>query len=590
MSARDLMINDNANSFQATTLTTLNNIPTNANVRIEADTHGFNLYNQTKLNNAILYSQLETTGYTQLNPSSDSTNVVIQFANTNWVNTNDYYIMAPVTLSVTTRNHKVGTTFIQTDPILINNPAPSIGFAVTNGYTEAENLYTPKYMKFSEGVYNVGGLLNCFSKIECVGGTNNQQLGRATMYPQPYLSMLGCNVKVDEQEALIRGRIGLPISHSGFEYSSPGNVRGVAPDTLSNADHRTLKAYFEGFEALIRQCSSTYGGTPTATDTTTTYKKTFYVAIPLRMISEFYQIGKVLPPEFKHRITLQIKKNPTFIYGSDPSAILANLNTWTATIDPSAIQLYYMSQTLTPTLQEQVNIKWTNNPFVYDIMTNDPYVFQSYPYQQTIVTSYTRPNTIAIFVVANADKTYTAAGGGALLVVKANTISPWLAADGSPVTITRIRLTLSGRTPIDIDDNLITPGQYLLPGGHEQIINQYQNKSLLSITGPYAHTDTNSGSMNAGAVGKIIYIPFTPSMMWDMQDYPVDMGSVQLRLEVLTDKPLDPTNLVLNVNKTVVDQLTLDTNNKISIVSWPKRIIQTGSSTELLNKTVVPAN
>jgi hypothetical protein len=589
--SKDLTITDSANVFQATQISTLNNIPTNASVKIVGDPSGFELYKETTLENAILYSQLETSGYTQINPSTESTNVVIQFANTNWVDTRDMYIMAQVTLSVQTPNYETtGTPPVQNpiDPILINNPAQSVGFGMENSLNLLTNKFVPSYQPFSEGVYKCGGLLNCFKKIECIGGTNNQQLGRATMYPQPYLSILSTDVKVDEEEALIRGRIGMPFSHDGYESSPTSKTYGLTGDLITNANLRTIDSYFKGFEALIRQASVNYGATATIGASSSTFTNTFYVAIPLRMLGEFYQINKTLPPEFKHRLTFQVKNTPTFLYAENPTSYDDGLNIWTALIHPESLQLHYMSKTLTPTLQEQLNIKWTSNPFVFDIMTNDPYSYQGYPYQQTIVTSYTRPNTLVIFVTANKDKTWVK-GDETVAVGIANTVNSWLTAAGEPVRILRIRISLSGRTPIDIDMTLNNSGQVNMPTGHETIINSYQNKTLKSLTGPLAHMDTNAGTMNSGAVGKIIYVPFTPSMYWDMQKYPVDMGSVQLRLEVITSAPLDP-DLTLNVNKTVIDQYALDTNNKISVVTWPKRIIQTGNSTELLSKTVVPAS
>lgn len=586
---KDLTINDSANVFQATQISTLNNIPTNASVKITSDPSGFDLYKETKLENAILYSLLETAGYTQINPSTETTNVVIQFANTNWIDTHDMYLQAEVQLSVTTNNYTQAGAEKSLDPILINNPAQSIGYGIEQKLTDA-NSYVPSYTPFSEGIYKCGGLLNCFRKVECIGGTNNQQLGRATMYPQPYLSILGTDIKVDEQEALIRGRVGLPFSHDGFDYyKTDTTLNGLTGDELTNANQRTIANYFKGFEALIRQASQLYGATVTKNTGKSTFTNKFYVTIPLRMLGEFYQIKKTLPPEFKHRLTLQIENTPKVIYASDPINYNVNsVNTWKALINPQTIQLYYLSKTLTPTLQEQLNIKWTSNPFVFDIMTNDPYSFQGYPYQQTIVTSYTRPNTLAIYVTANKDKVWTV-DGNPVAVGIANTVNSWLTADGLPVKIQRIRIALSGRVPIDIDMTLNTASQYNIPTGHETIINTYQNKTLQSLSGMNAFVDTNAGTMNSGAVGKIIYIPFTPSLHWDMQKYPVDMGSVQLRLEVITDKQLDD-DLTLNVNKTIIDQYALDTNNKISVVTWPKRIIQTGSDTELLNKTVVPAN
>jgi hypothetical protein len=591
-------IPQDANSFLATTLTTLNNVPTNANIQINADVGDFDLYSQTKLQNSILYTTLESQGYTQLNSSgADLTNVVIQWANTNWVDTHDMYLMVNVEMTATAIKYfQLDTTPAYLDPIFANNPEV-IGYMLTEGAFKQETQYIP-YAKFDSGIYYAGGLLNCFTKIECVGGTNNQQLGRSTMYPQPYLSLLGSSIKVDENEAFIRGRVGMPFSNCSWNginmVANNLSILQSNGDSVTTANTRTIQSYIKGFESLVRQASAIYGGT--ASQDGKTYTNTFAVAIPLRMISEFYQIKKVLPPEFKHRMTFQVKTTPTLLYANDPDALQPATptregGTWFVKLDPSSFQIQMRTQVLTPSLQEQFNIKWQANPLVFDIATNDTWSFSSYPYQQTIVTSYTRPNTIAIMAIANQDRIINAPGVQNAIALRKNTLSPFIAADGSTVRIQRVRLTLSGRNAIDIDLTLSQSNNYMIPVGFEQIVNTLNSKCLRLYTGSDAHNDTNQGPFNSGgSLGKIIYIPFTPSQYWDINTYPVDMGSVQLRLEVITDKALHPA-IDLQVLKTVVDQYTVNSNNQLTLITWPKRVLQTGGAPPtLLNKTVVPAN
>lgn len=604
----DLIIRDgDANVAQATSISTLNNIPTNQGLTINADVKNFNLYNTTKLDNSTLYTIIENSGITQTNAGTNETAIVIQWSNSNWVNTRDYYLMAQVELSVTTPTYvvDVGTpplpTTFDLDPILINNPKYAGSIQDEFYYREDNKIAGLAYQDlknpFETGVYKAGGLLNCFSRIEPVGGSNNQQLSRASMFAQPQLSNQGLFTRVDREEALKRGVVGMPMSNDGYDFMqiNPTTIeRNTTPgySSTSNAHFRTNRGYIEGFESLIRQASFYNGATRTRSGagTTTTYTNIVNVPIPLRMISEFCATNMTLPPEFKFRFSFYIKNNPQFLYAPNVDAIVANRNIFTARIIPASLQLQYTSMSLTNPLQEQLNIKWSQNKFAFDILTTDPYQFRNYPYFETISASYVRPFQLELYAIANSDKTIKV-GNPETAVIQhyADTLSALVDAFGNEVQVQRLRFLLSGRPVLDIDLTLTSATNAFIPIGYENIINEKSRRNMQSANNAFSTELPVSGTYNSRTVGYLICIPITPNMFFDLYNYPVDQGSIQLQCQIITSAKLNE-NLTLYVNKRVVDTYTLDTNNKISVVTWPKRVVQTGSGTDILNKVVVPAN
>jgi hypothetical protein len=614
----------NANSYQASQISTLNNVPANSNLNFVSDDSDMHLYDPTTLNNKYLYSTFETADITQQNVSSgESSSIVMQFSNPNWVDTSEVFLEWPVKLTVTTpavintdHNYIV-------DPILVNNPMAALCCSANidqgsipiysynpSEYADLRQPYQPT-TTFDNGYYPNDAVIQLFSQIQVYGGTNNQPLGRTTMFQQPNLSVIGQVDKMSQDTATIWGYSGVSISScqetnqliARKELSAAGKPWKSINDnyilSTGNVSNKTTRVPFEAmqsFEKVIRMASMTSGATYIQGANSNTFTNTFVISIPMSKISEWFKANKSIPPEFRYKLTFNYYNNPVNVYTgfltklqddiqvkSDVKFFLSsNVNPATGGSLP---QLKYRSYVLNPTIQEGLNLKWSANPFTYNIESSEPYVMNNYPYNAVISTSQQRPLELMICVFAINDKQ-----DGSEQYQK-NSLVPWLDENGQAIDIKEINIYVSGKTVISYTNQSTTQNDFI-PTGFENIIARKQGQCALGYSPqPGDNQSVQRGTFTTNTLGAPIIIPIAPGMLWDNSIYPTDQGAIQLKLVINTSKKLHP-DFSITVFKKFTSQVSVDINLKTSLTEWPARIIQSqaGNTSALVQPNVIPGN
>ena len=592
---RDVPTNNigSANVYQASQISTLNNIPANSNLRFVSDDDSFHLYEPTILDNSVQYSTFETTDVTASNNAGGGStgSYTFQFNNPNWVNTSEMYLEWPVTISVTMPAVPGGATPTAPspayyDPIIVNN----------NNFISYFPVGSPAMQGcFDHGLYPDEAVIKMFKKFEVYGATNNQPLGKTTMFDQPHLSTISQIDKLSAESAMIWGQSGIGISstkQANMNIPSTGVTPSANDDFVYSTSSIGMKGRrvplqaLQSFEALVRMASTACG----ATNNANVFTNQFIVSIPLAKISEWFKTIKSVPPEFRYKLTLTYFNAPTPIYtsyvGGLPVQFLLSANT---NINP---QIKFRSFVLNPTLQEQLNLKWSRNVFTYNIETAEPYQIPArlFPYVQVIQTSQQRPLLIRICVQAIAGLATVPAAATPNTYYIPNQLVPWLDDNNAPITVTEIDVFISGKTVIRYENLSLTQGE-VLTTGFENIANVLSAKSALRYSNlPAGVERMQRGTFTTSISGAPIDLQLTPSMMWDNSAYPTDQGAIQIKVAIKCSARLN-SNFQITIYKYYTQQISVDTNLKATLTEWPARVVQNqGINSTLVQPTVIPGN
>lgn len=617
----------NANAAQATQFTTVDSIPANTNIEAVADIADMGLYPRVKLNNQFLYTHLEEIDPTTFNVGTGATSTVtFQFTLSSWTYTTDMTLELPVTISATTRaNYNAATAGNKgVDPLLINNAAAAneAAFLLTTptnqwwsaAATDNANVAPSRPgLAFSKGFYPNRAVLQLIKSAQIYGGTNNQPLGRTPMMDFPNLSTIPDIDRVGNEDGAIIGVIGAPLSNICLDAPGTGwNVDNAFPigtpitysDGRTNTSHRCNDEQMTAFESVVRMASVANGATGVyaAAGNTTTYTNSFVLSLRMGLISEFFKKNKALPPEFKFKITLVFQNNPIVMYkglqkvrGSGDTAFRFVDSDFTLAINTALRpQIKLKGLVLNAPVQNQLNLLWTNNVFTYSIETADPYVIPStsFPYQQVIQTSSQRPFLLKIVVQAirGASRTFALDGADVTTAFYQEGQSmPWVDVNLAPVKITELKVFISGKTLFQYTNYTQGNGD-LIATGFETIINTWNRRNFRKYNElPGDFERQIKGTIISGTSGFPIDIPITPGAVVDNANYPMDQGSVQIKLYIKTSAQLHP-NTQITVYKILPQQISVDANNKVSLTEWPAMVVQEGRGSVLKQPTVVPAN
>lgn len=616
----------NANVYAASKLSNLNEVPNNSNLRFAAGDESLHLYDQTILDNSTLGSTFEIVGPTQTNiqGTNRTSNYVFQYNNPNWVYNGEVFLELPVRISCTMNALTIATAATinskgYNDPILIANPLacmamnseytsdPPVDPIQLLNYNILKSSYTPTE-SFEMGFFPNQGVIQLIDSFEVYGGTNNQPLGRTTMFQQPNLSMIASDERLNDLTASISGFSGLPISNvKKFNSTSPfidqqTLPQYIGPDSFvystggpvaSRINHHSLQS----FETTVRMCSAAAGATVDTTDQnngSVTFNNSFVIAIPLSKISEWFKLNVAVPPEFRYKLTLNFLNSPITIYSGNLKDSIAATGVRHAKIslrvNPNASPvLKFRTFILNPTVQQMLNTKWSANMFTYNLETCESYQIpaSSFPYQQIIQTSQQRPLSLRICCFATRLKDTTNSLDN--VFYQPNTLVPILDANYNYMNIQEIIISISGRDIIRYtNDNLNQAG--LVPSAFEQIINLKNSQSGQNYAISPSSTQLGYwGTFSSQAFGAPIDINITPNMLWDNNYYATDQGAVQIKVTIKTPAAIHP-DFQWVILKKYTEQESIDPNNKVSITAWPARVVQSQGTSALSQPNVIMGN
>lgn len=616
-----------ANIFQASTLSNLNELPTNGNLNIKTNIDDLHLYDNTILENSVLYSTLEqanvTQGGTGPNVNSESGQYVFQFTTPNWSNNREYHLEIPVNLEV----ELPGTLYYQQDPAYINNTKAGAFYQSwtfadlwNTGNTDPNTRFkhdTSVVESFSGGFYPNEAVIQLFKSFQVYGGTNNQPLGRTSMFYQPNLTNISYG-KTSDEDATINGYSGVPLSNT-LKRGITGNYgrdnfkfpnNGLEYDTEGILTREINSKAMSSFEATVRMCSSGCGGVNIGADpkngtaerpVTMKYVNNFVISIPLYKLSEYFRLNVFVPPAMVYKITMDYFTKAVDIYtgsmlrntGDGQGLNLIQAATFKLSLDylRGTPQIKYRSMVLTPELQNQLNQRWARNVITYNMESAENVTIpgMQWPYSSTISTSSQRPLNLRICVVATRDSVLPADNVVPNVKYIANQLVPWLDNKYELINIQEITISISGKPVLSIQ-NLSGNQAGIIPTGYE-VINSVMNRrcgnGYSSISGD--DQSVRYGTFSGGGAGVPIDISITPNMIWGNGYYPTDQGAVQIKLDIRTNRPLHP-DFNISVYKLFTLQLSLDTNIKITQTEWPARVVQNQGISTLQQNSVIPGN
>ncbi len=588
-----------ANVYQGSQIATLNTIPANSNITFKADDEPFNLYVQTVLDNTYLNSTFETFSVTSSNISAtnETSSYTFQFNYPNWGNTRDAFLEWPVEIFTSTLTPPSDQDSIGPDPMNINT-------MFSLDYASANDLAYLKNANFLSGQFPNEAIIQMFKSFQVYGATNNQPLGKTTMFDQPNLSTIALMEKENNLTATINGFSGLPISSVKFRPTIFGKTAVAAnagpfdSTALGNSSPRAMMVNenaAKAFEATVRSCSRAIAGSTVAPDGTTglIFSNKVIVSIPLWKISEWFRTNKCIPPEFRFKLTLTFYNAQKTLYvGTNrsqyfPAYFYMRPNTLISPV------IKTRTFVLNPTVQEALNLKWARNVFTYNLETAEPFVIpaSAYPYRTVIQTSQQRPLLLRICVHALADTPNPEPETPLPVRYFQNSLVPWLDKDGNNISITEISVYISGKTVIRYENDAQNQNGWM-PTGFENLISLYNQKNGQCYSSQPGNNQSSFFPVSfANAYSGVpIDIPLAASMLWDNSCYPTDQGAIQITLNIKTTAALDP-NFQITVYKIYTQQTSVDTNLKATLTEWPARVVQNqGENSTLVQPNVIPGN
>lgn len=612
----------NANIYQATSMTnSLNDLPSNSNLRFNSTTNDLNLYNPTTLQHSVLYSTYEEANVTQgtgVGSTSESVQYVIQMTTPNWSNNADYYLELPVKLNV----DLPATKFWTMDPAFINNNKSAnqyVNFKKVYDEDSPDKTYelVHNVESFANGLYPNNAVIQLIKSLQLYGGTNNQPLGKTSMFNQPNLNFISNYGKTSPENAAISGYSGLPISNVkkrlAQDIIGPNNTIKNIYMNLLDLDSDGLvtreinSKFMSSFESLIRMASPMAGAKiinlvdPTNATTLNPaivkYQNNFVISIPLSKITEFFKSDVSTPPGMPFKFTLDLYTKAmdiyqgTYMQQENTDVKLKNVSFKLSYDTNQTPTIKYRSFVLNPTLQNLVNERWNLNVITYNMETAENVTIQanSWPYSQTIITSSQRPLNLQIAVVANRDN------DNAILTVPTsvkyinNQIVPWLDEKFEDILVSEIIISISGKQAIRLTNSSVTQAG-IITTGYENINNNYNRKCANNYSRMPGDTQViRQGTFTGGRMGVPINISITPDQIWDNGVYPTDQGAIQMKLEIKTSAPLHPDFSIL-IYKLYTNQMSFDTNLKATSTEWPSRVIFQGGVSNLQTSNVIPGN
>ena len=626
-----------ANVYQGSIIGNLNTLPQNTNINLTSGDDMLGLWRQTTLEHTIQYSYLEEANVTQPGGAGgDTTQTVFQFSITEWSNTQDFYLDIPVYVTYTAPAivTEVQGKLYSLDPLLINNSSmrDALRGSVWNYLpTDPGDNISNKIgsgAPFENGWYPDNGVIQLFNSFEVYGGTNNQPLGKSFMMFAPNIANIGTNDKINNDHmSQIQGICGLPCSNVlqrppvGLYNGIPSLVNNSGGVTYSNGgpvSHKVNRKQLDAYERVVRMPSTTFGGTLAAragnppVDTYTSAN--FVLSIPLSKISEFFKTNKFVPPEFRFKITMSTFNAGARLYSSicqGPDGITpAQVNYRVFRTDPTVGNpvIRYKSQVLQASLQNALNEKWARNVITYNIETKDTYDFRSNtsPLVETINISQQRPLQLEIVCRALNDGAIPAAPGvegegppvnygRSSIIFSKNSVVPWLSDTWTPLNIKQIQIFISGRPIISWRNDYPANSDIFCEGWQNVINSDLKRCAVSNGRQPGQFESQWTGPINSQYSGAPIIIPLTPNMFWDNNIYATDQGATQIKLAITFENTAGG-NAVLNNNfavrvyKVYTQQLSVDTNQKVTLTEWPARVLQGGSQSSLSQPPVVPGN
>lgn len=593
-----------ANVYQGSQISTLNTIPANSNITFRADDEPFNLYKQTTLDNTFLLSTFETFGVTSqaISGTNETSSYTFQFTLPNWSNTRDAFLEWPVNIFTSTLPNQADDVILTgNDPMLLNNTYVTSGLKYVNNTPIKENLPGGSFLG---GQFPNEAIIQTIKSVQVYGATNNQPLGKTTMFDQPNLSTIGLFERENNTTATINGYSGLPIS--GVKFYPASYIKNAEnPESNGNYDTTFLggehprarmvnKNASTSFEATVRCASVAVVGTKkTAGDGGNVFNNKVIISIPLWKLSEFFRTNKSLPPEFRFKITITFYNAAKVLWVGGswlegiPGIVYGGPNTTVAPV------IKTRTFVLNPTVQEGLNLKWARNVFTYDLETCEPFIIPSsqYPYRtKTIQTSMQRPLMLRICVHATKDNLGDTTKSFPVRYF-ANSLVPWIDSNFNNIAINEININISGKPVIRYENDTLTQNGWI-PTGFDNIIDLYNQRNGMAYSVQPGNVCPRIYPMSFanGYTGAPIDIPISPGMLWDNTVYPTDQGAIQIQLSINTSAQLHP-DFQITVYKLYTQQISVDTNLKATLTEWPARVVQNqGQNSTLIQPNVIPGN
>ncbi len=604
----------NANSYQAMTIADLNNVPSNANIKIESGAP-INVYQGTQLDPNWINSSIERILPTQSAISSgEFSNVIMQFALTNWTPMSSMYLDVPITITYSTYTLNNNGTFDYYDPYLINNLNAFFNstWGAFSDNTDFPRMWPPGEVdeslyqtlvgdKFTNCQFVQNYILQLFQTAQIFMGNNNQQLGRSAMQNQPHLHINALNEKYNDNTAYISGFSGIPISmvnkgDKGAELRrfNDGSKSVTRPLNSLDSDNINLTGInthaVRSFEQALRSVSPMFGTTNVQySSTNVTMSNTVVIPLKFSKIFEAFATDAWLPPGTKFKLVFQLFNTPQVVWYSGFSKKINNNDVTPTTFSVKAetnISIVYRNCIPYPSFQNEMNQRWNSNSFIYGFTTCEPQIIDTYPYRKVVSTSQQAPLELIFIPIANSRSDNTTIKEQVFF--DQNWWVPWIDDNLKPIQIKRITINISGRTILDYDNSNNPNHINKIPASSDCVLfEQVRGTGFNTSAGGETQLATIAGVGNCYQ-GQPIRICLAPQT-WSANSYPADKGALQVTVSIDTDNKLN-SKFTLYCYQRYTTQYTLDTNLNVTIINWPALAIQTQSGNVLSTPNVVPGN
>lgn len=603
-----------ASTADASFIPNLQNLSNDPYVTVSSDSSQFNIWQQFRMSNNFLESTILENYVTQSNLGSSISSYTLQGNFQGWVPTDQIYLSIPITIRASSGRQ------IKNDGsanLVAQDPAVFLSFMealqqrilAQDDFPQRTTFAVPSVSLCSdltELLMPDFALLHIFERIGIYGGNNNQALGRTPMFDLEGMKQVAFDDKFDDVKIQDYGMWGVPVSVMASQYQQPygeNNVLSdeyvsynfpVDSDSVSSAGTTINREWYKAFGKILMQTSTHNEATRTAVGDTNIadyYTKTINVPLKLSMINSFFKTSQFLPPEFKYKIDLRAQNDFTTIACTDRSQYKGGATCWpnTCIFDAKMSgppKLIYVSHTLTQPMQDSLNMKWMQYPFlynyetyeIYDIACNDQSVFQ-----QNISISQQRPTQLT-FAIIDTESNFPPDRFGAAQVrgglanktikIDANNLNTQKI-DPPAIFSPRISLnlfleyfsiSLSGRKIIEYKNEDGAPTS--IPNSYDMIFQSAQQNSYQRYGTSGQTDDATFGQFNIRRGGNRLIVTIAPGMYADKGFMPVDRGATMITVQMKFNGKL-ATSKKIQIIKKLPEQLCIDVNKNVTSIMWP---------------------
>lgn len=576
-----------ANTQQATYLPDLNSLQNDPFLNISSSSERLGIFQQLNIKDNIYDTKTEIQYPTITTPG----NTVFQFNLMGWASAREMCIEIPIEIKLS-RELLSGSIKLDAGK---NYPA------VNSTMYQALQWAMPNFT-----------LLTFIQRFEIYMGNNNQQIGKQQQWSTIGLKTCATDMKYDENMMDYIGLLGLPISQI---FAMTQEQYGGSSSGCQNVDDRIKRAWLRLFE--LGNVGVSANGFNALPGTTLNIR----LPIPLALLSYFFKSDTYLPPGLKFKFDIGYDSNTNIIATSGDCATLTAEPSQVVTAKILSSQQWrfcYFNHTLRQPLQQQVNLKWVNTPFLYNYETSEYYEtvgdnFSS-TYYQNIAVSQQRPTQLLFGIYSNNPNVYYSSTpadttvpdftriaqqqwqlpGATYSTAATNSTSfpgvfqnmCWPRSLVNHPGVKRIVVTIAGRSNYYYENNKqffdtaapSAKGQayYLSPvqTAQDYIFSEASRKTYMKYNTD-GGVDTNLNQFQWGAMGSLATLTLAPGNDVDRGVIPSDQGAHTIRVEIEFAAPLT-TNMKLVIFKKMPEQIALDSSQNCTMIMWPAVKSNTG--------------